>query len=115
MPKTFFRDASTFRPIAVGYGSCIATDRITVDGAQVGYLYREMPNGPDDSGWRFFAGDEPKEYVENPSNLGLYDVNTIANYDVLIASCLEAPPGSAFSRFAGKFIPEKLEPPTDRL
>ena len=110
MPRTFFRDASTFRPIAIGYGSCIAADRITVDGAQVGYLYRETPDHPTDSGWRFFAGDESDEYADNPNNFGLYDVNTIANYDPLIATCLEAPFGTAFFRVDGKFVREKFEP-----
>jgi hypothetical protein len=113
MPKAFFRDASTFRPIAVGYGSCIAVDRITVDGAQVGYLYREAPDNSADSGWRFFAGDESDEYIDNPNNFGLYDVNTIANCDPLITSCLEAPCGSAFSRIDGKFVRQKFEPPID--
>ncbi|MER9967687.1 DUF2185 domain-containing protein [Mesorhizobium sp. M0060] len=113
MPKTFFRDASTFRPIAVGYGSCIASDRITVDGTQVGYLYRETPDGPIDSGWRFFSGDESDEYVNNPNNLSLFDVNTIANYDPLIIPCLEAPCGSAFFRSEGKFVYEKFDPPDD--
>lgn len=113
MPKTFFRDGSTFRPIAIGYGSCIATDRITVDGAQVGYLYRETPDHPVDSGWCFFAGDESDEYINDPNNSGLYDVNTIANYDPLITSCLEAPCGSAFLRIEGKFVRQKFEPPDD--
>jgi hypothetical protein len=38
---------------------CIASDRITVDGCKVGYMYREEPyqNGRPDSGWRFLAGE----------------------------------------------------------
>ncbi len=41
---------------------CIATDRITVDGLPVGYMYREKPEEGNpfegyDSGWRFTAGD----------------------------------------------------------
>ena len=45
---------------------CIATDRITVDGLPVGYMYREKPEEGDpferyDSGWRFTAGDESDE------------------------------------------------------
>ena len=36
MSKKYFRDASTFQPIGVGFGSCIASDRITVEGAPVG-------------------------------------------------------------------------------
>ena len=41
-----------------GPAVCIATDRITVDGSQVGYCYREEPMAEGDSGWRFAAGDE---------------------------------------------------------
>jgi hypothetical protein len=51
-----------------------------------------------DSGWRFFAGDECQEYVDNPNNLAIYDINTIANYDSSIASILESPVGSAYER-----------------
>ena len=47
---------------------CIATDRITVDGMPVGYMYREKPKEGAwfeeyDSGWRFTAGDESDEYM----------------------------------------------------
>ncbi|MCC8361803.1 DUF2185 domain-containing protein [Lysobacter sp. A6] len=34
----------------------MASDRITVDDAKVGYCYREDPEDSVDSGWRFFAG-----------------------------------------------------------
>ena len=96
--KTFRLSPDLIGPIAVGHGSCYATDRITVDGAVVGYCYREAPDNDIDSGWRFFAGDESQEYVDDPSNLALYDVNTIANYDAAIVAVLDSPPGSAFER-----------------
>ena len=35
-------------------GGCFATDKITVDGMKVGYMYREEPDEPMDSGWLFF-------------------------------------------------------------
>ncbi|MCL2298966.1 MAG: DUF2185 domain-containing protein, partial [Firmicutes bacterium] len=44
------------RPLLTGWegpGGCLATDRILVDGARVGYCYREAPCGGWDSGWRF--------------------------------------------------------------
>ena len=60
----------------------------------------------DDSGWRFFEGDEAQNYVDDPSNLGMYDVNTIANYDSEIIPLLQAPEGSAFERDeSGAFVP----------
>jgi hypothetical protein len=82
--------------VAPGRGSCFATDRITVDGCRVGYCYREAPRNPVDSGWRFFSGDETRDYIDQPGSFDLYDVNTIANYDPGIVAILDAPIGSAF-------------------
>ena len=39
-------------------GGCIASNKITIDGLQIGYMYRENPSNEFDSGWRFFAGSE---------------------------------------------------------
>jgi len=79
-------------------GYCLASDRITVDGLKVGYMYRENPDNDQDSGWRFFAGDEDDEYANNPENVDIYDVNTIAHYDNEIIPFLEAPCDTAFGR-----------------
>lgn len=79
-------------------GYCIASDRITVDGSKVGYMYRENPDDSQDSGWRFFAGDEADSFVNNPDNIGLFDVNTIAHFDKDIIYFLDAPYQSAFAR-----------------
>jgi len=112
--KQFRLTPEQIQPVAVGFGSCLASDRITVDGMPVGYMYRENPHSEwdSDSGWRFFGGDESQEYSDDASHFALYDVNTIANYDPSITEFLEAPPGSAFARNAdGVFVPE--EPPVD--
>jgi hypothetical protein len=101
MKKRFAKIADEIRPLACGLGACIATDMITVDGMPVRYMYREKPDNDLDSGWRFFAGSETDEYVEIPENCGIYDVNTIANYDPDIIPHLEAPEGSAFERVDG--------------
>ena len=80
---------------------CIATDAITVDGALVGFMYREEPDFEDDSGWRFFSGKEPQAYIDNPDNLAIYDLNTIANYDPDIIPLLDEPVGTAWEREGG--------------
>lgn len=100
MPKHFRIPAHDIKPVATGFGSCFASDRITVDGMRVGYLYREAPDNSLDSGWRFFAGDESQEYSSDPNNFALYDVNTIANYDPMIVVVLETPAPCAFERDA---------------
>jgi hypothetical protein len=97
--KKFRLDAADIEPIAEGYGACFATDRIVVDGERVGYMYREEPDFDVDSGWRFTAGTESDEYMDETSNHGLYDVNTIANYDREIIQFLDSPVGSRFARW----------------
>jgi hypothetical protein len=44
------------------------------------------------------SGKESQKYMDDPSNLEIYDVNTIANYDPEIVPFLSAPCGSAFER-----------------
>jgi hypothetical protein len=74
-------------------------------------MYRETPDSDNDSGWRFFSGDETQAYADDPSNFSLYDVNTIANYDEAIIPLLWAPVGSAYSRKElGKWSQEDLPP-----
>lgn len=102
MTKRFALTAEQIAPIAVGFGSCIASDRITVAGNLVGYMYREEPSDKYDSGWRFFSGEETQDYADDPANFAIYDVNTIANYDPGITPYLEAPPFSAFERRTGE-------------
>ncbi len=110
----FARPAESIRPIAEGHGSCFATDEIMVKGRRVGYAYREEPDVSLDSGWRFMAGDESDEYMNVADNVGLYDVNTVANYDPDIVPLLGAPVGASFVRDAatGRFV-EAAEPKVD--
>ena len=104
--KIFHLKAEEIVDLATGHGACFATDMITVEGRRVAFMYREQPDRDVDSGWRFMAGNESDEYMDNPDNHGIYDVNTIANYDPDIVPFLDAPIGSAFERKAGtgKFV-----------
>lgn len=87
---------------------CLISDRVTVDGMRIGYMYREeVDNGMPDSGWRFFAGDEDDAYVNNPDNCGVYHLNTACNYDEDIIPFLSRKPYVAFGRDAdGNFVQE---------
>lgn len=96
--KKFYKSAQQIKPLAKGHGGCFATDEIVVKGRPVGYMYREQPDNDIDSGWRFLAGDETDEYIDDAGNLGFYDVNTVANYDPDIIPYLDHPIGSAFMR-----------------
>ena len=86
---------------------CIASDRITVDGCPVGYLYREQPINEQapDSGWRIFAGDESESYMADATNFDFYHLNTICNYDQTIIELLNAPYGTEYRRgLTGRWI-----------
>ena len=97
--KTYILGADEIEPVATGLGACVATDRITVEGLPVRFMYREEPDFEGDSGWRFCSGiDEDEAYMSDPSNLGVFDVNTIANMDRSIVLHLIAPVGSAFEK-----------------
>jgi hypothetical protein len=97
-PKKFRLSKDQIKPLARGYGGCIATDMITVEGYPVRFMYREEPRDDQDSGWCFFSGLESDDYVNDPKNSEIYEVNTIANYDPSIIPHLDALPGTAFEK-----------------
>jgi hypothetical protein len=79
-------------------GYCYASDKITVEGYLVGYMYRETPIEKEDSGWRFFSGTEDEEFLDDENNIEIYEVNTIANLDKAIIPYLDAPYETDFER-----------------
>jgi hypothetical protein len=75
-------------------------------------MYRQNPNRALSSGWSFLSGTESQEYLNEPRNVAVYEVNTIANYDPDIIPLLDAAAGSAFARdpVSGKFIRTEAPP-----
>ena len=106
MSKKFILTARDIRPLVEGMGGCLASDKITVEGNPVRFMYRENPDNDVDSGWRFLSGLESDEYMEDADNHGVYDVNTIANIDSTIIPHLNAELGSTFEKLPGssKFV-----------
>lgn len=79
------------------FGYVMAT-RALVDGKKrVGFMYREKSSG-DDSGWRFFTGEEEQEYVDDPENVKIYDIQTILEIDKGIRPYLDSAVNCAFER-----------------
>ena len=79
-------------------GYAFATKLVAEQGRRVRFMYREYPDGPDDSGWHFFCGEEDQAYTDNPDNSGTYPVSTIAKIDPSIVPVLQTPPPCAFER-----------------
>lgn len=101
MNKIFKLKAEQIKKLIEPMGGCIATDKITVEGELVDYMIREEPNNDIDSGWQFYSGTEGQEYIDNPENSAIYDVNTIANYDPAIIPYLNLPIGTQLERIHG--------------
>jgi hypothetical protein len=99
--KPYKLSAAKIRPLAEGHGACIASDKITVDGHPVRFMYREQAIHAVDSGWRFLSGLESDAYMQDAANHAFYDCNTIANYDRSIVPYLESPIGSVFEKAPG--------------
>lgn len=100
-PKKFKISGQDIKQLIIPIGGCIATDKITVDGEPVEFMYRETPQFDHDSGWRFLSGTETQEYADDADNWAIYDVNTIANYDASIIDYLDSPIGTELERVKG--------------
>ena len=117
--KNYFIPEDAIKPMLADWfeaDACRASDRIIEDGRRVGYMYREHPKiaGIPDSGWRFVAGDENREYMANPANMGTYALNTLCNYDPDIIPLLNSPYGTAYYRDAdGHFQREDFVAPDE--
>ena len=78
---------------------CYVSDKISKDGYKVGYMYREEPEeGTPDSGWRFMAGNETDEYINDANNIHIFKINTVCNYDREIIPYLNSEIGTAYIR-----------------
>src|SRR4030095_11322961 len=98
MDKTFKLAPEQIKQLISDERGCFATDRITVEGSRVGYMYREESDEEWESGWSFTAVNESEAYMNQPGNLAIYALNTIANYDSEIIPFLSAKVNSAFER-----------------
>jgi hypothetical protein len=85
-------------------GFCLVSNLISLEGKKVGYMYREEleEDAENDSGWRFLAGTEDQEYVDNEANSKVYEVETIADFDPAIIPYLDFPFGTELERLEGK-------------
>lgn len=94
MTKRFKLAGKDLKPLVTGRGGCLASDGIVVDGGRVGVMIREATVRANDSGWRFEAAGESSTDLADPNKWGVYDINTIANYDPAIIEHLDEPAGS---------------------
>ncbi|MCB9309309.1 MAG: DUF2185 domain-containing protein [Lewinellaceae bacterium] len=100
MNKNFKIPKDKIKELIKPMGGCFATDSITVEGNKVLVMIRDEPSFENDSGWFFMSGLESQEYIDDPQNIMIYEVNTIANYDTSIIPFLNFPVGSRLERYS---------------
>lgn len=97
------------------FGFVLATKMLVEGKREVRYMYHEEVSNPQDSGWRFFCGDEDNKYVNDPNNIAIYDINTILELDESILPYLDCVTGTALERedesasfiISGTFAPDE--------
>ena len=98
MRKIFKLNPEDIKQLVEPMGSCLASDKITIEGFPIGYMYREDPEEENDSGWRFLSGTETQDYIDDPNNSMVFEVNTVANYDTSIIPYLKSRTGMELER-----------------
>lgn len=89
-------------------GYALAPKSLVSNKQPVLFMYRENPDNCQDSGWRFFSGTESDEYVNNPDNIGMYDMATITNFCSDVIPYLNSPYGSMYERQDSQKCFEKI-------
>jgi len=80
------------------FGYVMATKMLIDNKRKVRFMYREEPSNDQDSGWRFFCGDEDQDYTDNFDNIAIYDIDTLIAIDKTITPYLKSVIGTAFER-----------------
>ena len=75
-------------------GSCIVTKSLLNSETNFRWLFREEPLNNIDTGWMAFGDSDNDEYVNDPKNLTVVDLNTLINIEPTILNVYEMPVGT---------------------
>ena len=75
-------------------GSCIVTKSILNGETKFRWLFREEPLNNIDTGWMAFGDSDNDDYVNEPKNLTVVDLNTLINIEPTILNVYEMPIGT---------------------
>ena len=82
--------------------TAIVSKKVREEGWKIGYGMREEPTREGDSGWFFGVGNETDEYINNPSNLELWIVNSVLTTEPALDKFITAPYGTAVVRVSSE-------------
>ena len=75
-------------------GSCIVTKSILNGETKFRWLFREEPLNNIDTGWMAFGDSDNDDYVNDPKNLTVVDLNTLINIEPTTLNVYEMPIGT---------------------
>ena len=75
-------------------GSCIITKSLMNGETKLRWLFREEPINNIDTGWMAFGDKDNDDYVNNPKNLAIVDLNTLVNIEPTVLNVYEMPIGT---------------------
>lgn len=77
----------------------LASDKVIgPDREPVLFAYREAGANDQDSGWRFFHGDEDEEFNAGPDNIALCPLSSLLGIDPTLRVIINSPAGTAWQR-----------------
>lgn len=79
-------------------GIVMISRKITDNQESPVWMYRELSEKEDDSGWRVFSGTEDDVFLDNPYNFALVDAEGLIEIDDSLKANLFAPVGSSFEK-----------------
>ena len=72
----------------------VVSRQVSEEGLAVGFLYREAPGFPNDSGWRFFSGAEDDAYANDSANYETLPLSQILTAHPEIAPLMQQNAGA---------------------
>lgn len=78
----------------------LVSEMCFVQGECVRFLYRQVADRKEDSGWRMFTGHETEEYNDDPKNARIVEVGYMLDRDPSLLQPLKEGVGAVFEREA---------------
>ncbi len=94
-------------------GAGIVSLSIMRGDAPVGLMRRDKPQSSEDSGWSFTGLGDTQEFLDDPDNSVVCDLNTVANIDTGIITHLNRPEGVVLVRDGAEDPLAVVEGPED--
>ena len=95
--QTFIRKSDP-RWFELAEERAIVSEMVFQQGEAIRWMYREQPDGSEDSGWRVFTGHETREYLDDSKNARFCVIAWLLDFDPTLLPAMRGEVGCAFER-----------------